>query len=128
MAYARIMGLFLLIFFLHSSITLAANLHKEKEYQNVWCAQHNGEIEYVLDDKTRVDCLTDDYAIEFDFAYKWAEAVGQALYYAAKTSKKPGIVIIIEKDNDKDKRNLKRLEILTDKYNIKLWTITPSDL
>lgn len=127
MAYTRIMGLFLLIFFLHSPISFAANIHhKEKEYQKFWCAQHNGEIEYVLDDKTRVDCLTDDYAIEFDFAYKWAEAVGQALYYAAKTSKKPGIVIIIEKE--KDKRNLKRLEILTDKYNIKLWTMTPSDL
>ncbi len=126
MAYTRIMGLFLLIFFLHSPITFAANMHKEKEYQKLWCEQHNGEIEYVLDDKTRIDCLTEDYAIEFDFAYKWAEAVGQALYYALKTNKKPGIVLIIEKE--KDKRNLKRLEILTDKYNIKLWTMTPSDL
>lgn len=126
MAYTRIMGLFLLIFFLHSSITLAANSHKEKDYQNVWCAQHNGKIEYILDDNARIDCLTEDYAIEFDFAYKWAEAVGQALYYAVKTSKKPGIVIIIEKEGDK--RSLKRLEILTDKYNIKLWTMTPSDL
>ena len=126
MTYARIMILFLVIFFLHSPITFAANIHKEKEYQNVWCARHNGEIEYTLDDNTRVDCLTEDYAIEFDFAYKWAEAVGQALYYAAKTNKKPGIVLIIEKE--RDKRNLKRLEFLTDKYNIKLWTITPYDL
>ena len=126
MTYARIMILFLVIFFLHSPITLAANINKEKEYQKLWCAQHNGKIEYVLDDKTRVDCLTEDYAIEFDFAYKWAEAVGQALYYALMTNKKPGIVLIIEKE--RDKRNLKRLEILTEKYNIKLWTITPSDL
>ena len=126
MTYARIMILFLVIFFLHSPITFAANIHKEKEYQNVWCARHNGEIEYTLDDNTRVDCLTEDYAIEFDFAYKWAEAVGQALYYALKTNKKPGIVLIIEKE--RDKRNLKRLEFLTDKYNIKLWTITPYDL
>ncbi|MFZ3066252.1 MAG: hypothetical protein WA277_13330 [Nitrospirota bacterium] len=121
------MVLFLLTFFLYSPTSFAANIHhKEKDYQNVWCAQHNGITEYRLDDKARIDCLTEDYAIEFDFAYKWAEAVGQALYYAAKTSKKPGIVIIIEKE--KDKRNLKRLEILTDKYNIKLWTMTPSDL
>ncbi len=126
MTYARIMGLFLLIFFLPIPITLAANIHKEKEYQNVWCAQHNGTIEYILADKTRVDCLTDDYAIEFDFAYKWAEAVGQALYYALKTNKKPGIVLIMEKE--RDEKNLRRLEILTDKYNIRLWTITPSDL
>lgn len=127
MAYARIMVLFLLIFFLHSPISFAANSHKEKEYQKLWCDQHNGEIEYVLDNRTRVDCLTEDYAIEFDFAYKWAEAVGQALYYAVKTNKKPGIVIIIEKEK-RDQKNLKRLEILTEKYNIKLWTMTPSDL
>ena len=126
MTYARIMGLFLLIFFLYSPITFAANIHKEKEYQELWCDQHNGEIEYVLDDKTRVDCLTEDYAIEFDFAYKWAEAVGQALYYALMTNKKPGIVLIMEKE--RDEKNLRRLEILTDKYNIRLWTITPSDL
>ncbi len=127
MTYARIMILFLLIFFLHSPITFAANIYKEKEYQKFWCAQHNGITEYVLDDKARIDCLTEDYAIEFDFAYKWAEAVGQALYYALKTNKKPGIVIIIEKEK-RDQKNLKRLEILTEKYNIKLWTITPSDL
>ena len=126
MIYARIMVLFLLTFFLYSPTSFAANIHKEKEYQSVWCAQHNGKIEYILDDKARIDCLTEDYAIEFDFAYKWAEAVGQALYYALKTNKKPGIVLIIEKE--RDKRNLKRLEILTEKYNIKLWTITPSDL
>lgn len=128
MAYTRIMGLFLLIFFLHSPISFAANIHhKEKEYQNVWCAQHNGIPEYRLDDNARIDCLTKDYAIEFDFAYKWAEAVGQALYYAVKTNKKPAIVIIIEKEK-RDQKNLKRLEILTEKYNIKLWTMTPSDL
>ena len=97
MTYARIMGLFLLIFFLPIPITLAANIHKEKEYQNVWCAQHNGTIEYILADKTRVDCLTDDYAIEFDFAYKWAEAVGQALYYALKTNKNRGLCLLWKK-------------------------------
>ena len=36
------------------------------------------------------------YAVEFDFAEKWAEAVGQALYYALKTGKKPAVVLIME--------------------------------
>lgn len=79
----------------------AAHLYKEKEYQEVWCKQAGGVTEYVLDDGARVDCLTDEYAIEFDFAPKWAEAVGQSLYYALKTVKKPGIVLIIEKESDR---------------------------
>ena len=50
--------------------------------------------------KTRVDCLTKDYAIEFDFGSKWAESIGQALYYSIQTGKKPGIVLILEKESD----------------------------
>lgn len=79
----------------------AAHQYKEKDYQEVWCKKAGGITEYVLDDGARVDCLTDDYAIEFDFAQKWAEAVGQSLYYALKTGKKPGIVLILEKETDR---------------------------
>jgi hypothetical protein len=79
----------------------AAHLYKEKDYQEVWCKKAGGITEYVLDDGARVDCLTDEYAIEFDFASKWAEAVGQSLYYALKTGKKPGIVLILEKETDR---------------------------
>lgn len=79
----------------------AAHQYKEKEYQEVWCKKAGGITEYVLDDGARVDCLTDEYAIEFDFAPKWAEAVGQSLYYALKTGKKPGIVLILEKKADR---------------------------
>ena len=61
----------------------------------------------MLHDKTRVDCLTHTHAIEFDFAAKWAESIGQALYYAEVTNKKPGIVLIIE-DKTKDNKYVKR--------------------
>lgn len=37
-------------------------------------------MEYVLPDRTRVDCLTDEYAIEIEFAENWAESIGQAMY------------------------------------------------
>ncbi len=76
----------------------AAHQHKEKEYQDAWWAQQKGTVEYVLDDKARVDCLTSEYAVEFDFAPTWAESIGQALYYATKTGKKPGVVWIFEED------------------------------
>ena len=59
-----------------------------------------GIKEYVLEDKTRVDCLTDEYAIEFDYAKKWAETIGQSLYYSKKTGKKPAVAIITNGQND----------------------------
>jgi hypothetical protein len=41
-----------------------------------------------------VDCLTDECVIEFDFSNKWAEAIGQSLYYANQTGKKADIFLI----------------------------------
>jgi hypothetical protein len=67
-----------------------------------------GEVEVRLEDKTRVDCLTATHAIEYDFAHKWAEAIGQALHYSAMTGRKPGIVIIVDPEN-KGTRYLARL-------------------
>lgn len=92
----------------------AKHNYPEKWYQNEFC---NGQKEVILPDKTRVDCLTIDYAIEFDFAEKWAECVGQALFYAEKTNKTPACFLIIE-NPEKDLKHLKRLELLAKKYNI----------
>lgn len=72
--------------------------YKEADYVNAYC---KGIVEYELPDKTRVDCLTDDYAIEFDYAKKWAESIGQSLYYAKMTGKKPAVAIIIKKPTDR---------------------------
>ena len=59
---------------------------------------------------TRVDCLAKDYAIEFDFAKKWAESVGQSLYYSKMTGKAPAVVLILT--NITDYRYVKRIERL----------------
>nr|WP_275758156.1 hypothetical protein [Sulfurimonas sp. SAG-AH-194-C21] len=95
--------------------------HNERYYQTKLCNSLDGEMEVVLEDKTRVDCLTDEYAIEVDFAKKWAESVGQSLYYGHMTNKAPAIALIVKKD--KDERYLKRVKVLTDKYGIKLFVI-----
>ena len=55
----------------------------------------------VLPDRTRCDCLTDENAVEFDFGTKWAEAIGQALYYSIQTGKRAGVVLILEKPTDR---------------------------
>jgi hypothetical protein len=89
----------------------------EKFYQVQMCNRLKGEIEVVLHDKTRVDCLTDKYAIEVDWARKWAEGVGQSIYYAEMTNKKPAIALIMA-DTDADERHYKRLSIVAIKLNI----------
>lgn len=108
-------------------LLLALNLHakhlkKEKEYQEHFCKQFGGITEYRLKDKTRVDCLLNDYAIEVDFAQKWAESIGQSLYYASQTSRKAAVLLIME-DLQKDEKYLHRLKDVSQKHGIEIWVI-----
>ena len=79
--------------------------YKEADYVREYCS---GEIEHVLEDRTRVDCLTDEYAIEFDYAKKWAESIGQSLYYSKMTGKKPAVAIIMT--SFKDEKYIDRIK------------------
>lgn len=72
---------------------------KEKDYQQEWCSSR-GKSEYRLPDRTRVDCLTDTHAIEFDWAKKWHEGIGQSLFYSLHTGKRAGVVLIARKRKD----------------------------
>ena len=84
-------------------------------------------MEVVLSDRTRVDCLTDEYAIEFDFGKKWSEAIGQSLGYAIETNRTPGIVLIIE--NKKGYKYWIKLNSVVTFYGlpIQLWMIKGDD-
>ncbi len=106
-------------------LSLASHEKNERYYQNIWCKENNGITEYILPDKTRVDCLTKEYAIEFDFASKWAESVGQSLYYAKRTTKKPAIVLIME--NSSDEKYYERADFLAKNYNITLFKMKSKD-
>lgn len=99
-----------------SSNAYAKRLQPEKYYQAKWCAKVSGQTEVVLEDKTRVDCMTWEYVYEFDFADKWAEAIGQALHYSVMTGKKPGIVLIVE--DKKSHRYWYRLKKIIKHYNL----------
>ena len=106
----------------------AKHLNKEQVYQNVWCNERNGITEYKLEDKSRVDCLLPDSAVEFDFASKRDECLGQALRYGAYTNKKAACVLILE--NEKDKKYLNQLlyTIEANKLDVKVYTITFEEL
>jgi hypothetical protein len=77
-------------------------------------------MEYVLKDKARVDCLTNEYAIEVDFAKKWAESIGQSLFYAEMTDRKPAVGLIL---GDDESRFLNRLHHVATKFDIKIFII-----
>lgn len=82
----------------------------------------NAEEEYLLWDNTRVDIWTSTHAIEVDWPQKWAEAVGQSMYYAALTNKKPGIILLVS-DPKKDERHIYRCQTLCEKEGIDLWLV-----
>lgn len=92
----------------------------EKDYQIPFCTDLNGTIEYRLDDLSRVDCLTDEYAIEVEFAKKWKEAIGQALFYGIKTNRTPAIALIVDGN---DTKHINRLNVVSERYGIKVFYI-----
>ena len=106
------------------SVINAQHIHKESWYQEIFCSNVNGTVEYTQPDATRVDCLMDNYAVEADFDTKWAESIGQALYYGYRTRKAPGVLLIIE-DHDKGQKYLHRLRVVAEREGITVWTITP---
>lgn len=103
----RAAGSLLVIITFYSTVH-AANCYPEKYYQDKWCAEHGGVTEYLLPDGTRVDCLTDTMAVEFDWAKKWAEGYGQAKYYAAITGKRGVVVLIV---GPRDEKFVRRLQV-----------------
>lgn len=119
----------LVIYFLISCFhcVLGAHLYPERVYQDYWCGKYGGKTEVRLLDNARVDCVLDDYAIEFDFANKWGESIGQSLYYGLSLNKKSGVVLIME-DYEKDARYLKRLSAVASLHGIKVWVLTPEEL
>ena len=116
-----------LIIMLFACMASAKRLHPEKWYQERWCKANGGQTEVVFPDKTRCDCLTSTHAIEFDFGRKWAESIGQALYYSIQTGKRPGIVLILEKPADK--KYWERLNTIIDHFGLPIdtWKTAPLD-
>ena len=111
--------IFVIIFMVREPV-LAKREHPEKWYQQKWCEAQKGQIEVVLPDGTRCDCVTDTHAIEFDFGNNWAEAIGQSAYYALQTGKKAGIVLILE--TLKDRKYWIRLNTTIEHFNLPIDT------
>lgn len=105
----------------------AYHRHSESSYQHAWCSVNGGIEEYENMDKTRVDCLTATHAVEFDFANKWAESIGQALHYQKMTGKRAKVVLILE-NPAKDMVYFKRVKALAEIHKFDVEYVTPDIL
>lgn len=124
--FVQIITITLLIASINLTQAEAAHLHPEKYYQELWCNANQGVMEVKLKDYTRIDCVTDKYAVEFDFARKWAESIGQSLHYGMMTGKQPAVVLIIEEQ--KDWIYFNRIKALCNKYGIQLFSMSADNL
>jgi hypothetical protein len=115
--------LFIFVILILLSISTQAQLTKQLEsyYQNIFAIAINGKKEVVLNDQSRVDIVTDTFAIEVDFANKWHEGIGQSLYYSIMLNKKPGVLLVV--NGTKDEKYIKRLMKVSKNYNIQVWTL-----
>jgi hypothetical protein len=104
----------------------AAHQYIEKDYQASWCNARGGIQEYRLDDGARVDCLLPEYAVEFDFGPKWAECIGQAIFYGKQTNRTGACVLILESESDMV--FVERLRITATKAGVKWWTMNKGEL
>ena len=93
----------------------------ESEYRDTFCDRMGGVREYRLQDRARIDCLSSTYAIEIEFARKWAEGIGQSLYYAHMSGKKPAIALIMAPG--KEETYLNRLSTVALHHGIKVFII-----
>jgi len=78
----------------------------EKEYADKIQKILGGEREHIVEGG-RIDLLTEEYAFEIERAHNWKNSIGQALWYSVQTNRKPGIILILE--NDEDNKYLIRL-------------------
>lgn len=96
--------------------------NREIHFKKVFSESINGKLNVPLDYKNTVDIATDTFAIDVEFAPKWATSIGHSLYAATKLNKKAAILLITYKDYDTNYVNI--LMPIANKYDITVWTIS----
>ena len=101
-------------------LLLSAEKPSELECCRMLAPKYQAKVEVRLWDDTRCDLVTATQAIEVDWAPKWAEAVGQALYYGTVLNKEPTIILLVV-DLEKERRYVYRCQTVAAQYKIKLY-------
>jgi len=88
----RFQLLALLLVFCLSSLSTATEIEEARKL----APKYHAKTEVVLSDGSRVDLLSDEYAIEVDWAPKWAESIGQSVHYGLLTGRKPAVILLLK--------------------------------
>lgn len=95
----------------------------EADYRDFWARSHPGsEVEVRCPDGTRCDITHDGYAIEVDWANKWYEGFGQALWYGFQLNMRPAVLLILR--TEEDRRYVYRINSLAEHHGIDLRVMT----
>ena len=89
---------------------------------SAWIASKaNAGAEYRTTDGSRVDVLLPAYAAEVEWCAKWEQAVGQSLFYAAATNRKPRIILLYgRRTREKDDKDYLRCLVVCQRVGIRL--------
>jgi serine kinase of HPr protein (carbohydrate metabolism regulator) len=96
-------------------------VHKEEVYQAYFAEKAMGEMNYKLPDNSTIDILTKFYVIEITYPEDLYEAIGKALFQSIIMNKLPGIVVIVE--TEEDVKAAQKLLVVATRYNITVWAI-----
>jgi hypothetical protein len=78
---------------------LPAQKQYEADFSNIIADCLGGQQEVPVTNG-RVDILTETLAIEVEWASKWKQAIGQALWYAQQTNRQPVIILLLKNKDD----------------------------
>lgn len=102
---------------------------EESDHEPVWSAALaellGGEAEYRLPDRTRVDVLTERYAVEVDWVGKFEEGIGQSLRYSHATGKEP--VVALGLKGNWSVEELETAKLVCRKHRIHVWELRAGD-
>lgn len=105
----------------YQSLSVEQRPSSETEWVEFIAPKYEASYEYTLIDKTRVDLLNRKYAFEVDWAnksLKWAEAIGQAGWYAHNTHRKPAVLLLLPDKEEGTMRNVYRCRTTCELYKV----------
>ncbi|ASV44441.1 hypothetical protein PBI_SCTP2_426 [Salicola phage SCTP-2] len=117
---AILLGIVILSAVLFSAQVFASDDYTETDYVDHYCpiVSSEYEIENVMEDGTRIDCHTSTEAIEFDYARKWYECIGQSLHYSRLTGEAPVCALIVDQDSDLEKEYVERARKTVEHFDL----------
>lgn len=97
MMYPNFYGAFILLFLTITCSTVFGQSTEWNENEHADFIQQliGGQREHSVE-SGRIDLLTDEYAFEIEWANKWKDSIGQAIWYGLQTNKKPGIILLLK--------------------------------